>query len=63
MFEFAKIMSKRTWFLLFNIGTIIYLISSGTLTWDAISIFSCVIALLLMNGIAWISGCEYPHWK
>lgn len=63
MVEFPKIMSKTMWFILFNLGTIIYLIVSGTLRWDALSIFSNGLALVIMNWIAWISGRKYKGWK
>jgi hypothetical protein len=33
------------------------------LRWDAVSILSCLAALLLMNGIAWISARKYKEWK
>jgi O-antigen/teichoic acid export membrane protein len=51
------------WFLLFNLGTILYLIMSGHLQWNSISIFSYGLALVLMNGIAWISARKYKDWK
>lgn len=61
MFELPKLMSKKMWFLLFNVGTILYLIISGALTWDAVSVFSCGISLALMNGVALISAREYKN--
>ncbi len=51
------------WFLLFNIGTILYLIARGDLHWNTTSIFSYGVALLLMNCIAWISARKYKDWK
>jgi cytochrome c oxidase subunit IV len=63
MVELPKIMSKKVWFLVFNLGTIIYLTVSGSLRWEVVSIFSYGLALLLMNGIAWISACKYKGWK
>ena len=51
------------WFLLFNVGTILYLVLVGRLTWDATSIISYGLALLMMNGIAWISARKYKDWK
>ncbi len=63
MVELPKIMSKKAWFLVFNLGTIIYLIVSGSLRWEVVSIFSYGLALLLMNGIAWISARKYKGWK
>jgi hypothetical protein len=63
MNKFHKAVSKRIWFLLFNLGTILYLILSGVLKWDLISIFSYGLALFLMNGIAWISARKFKDWK
>jgi len=61
--EFPKIMPKWTWFLLFNVGTIAYLMISGALRWETDSVISSVIALLVMNGVAWISARKYKDWK
>jgi hypothetical protein len=61
--ELPKIMSKRMWFLLFNAGTIIYLIVSGSLRWQVVSMFSTGLALVMMNGIAWVSARKYKEWK
>ena len=63
MKELPSIISKRMWFLLFNVGTILYLVLVGRLTWDATSIISYGLALLMMNGIAWISARKYKDWK
>lgn len=51
------------WFLLFNIGTTIYVVVSGTVRLDAVSILSYAVALGLMNIIAWISARNFPDWK
>jgi hypothetical protein len=58
-----RLVSKKMWFLLFNLGTALYLIMSGRLQWNSISIFSYGLALVLMNGIAWISARKYKDWK
>jgi hypothetical protein len=63
MIELPKIISKKTWFLLFNVGTIIYLIGRGRLRWNIVSVFSYGFALLLINGIIWISARKYKDWK
>jgi hypothetical protein len=63
MVELPRIISKKVWFLIFNVGTIIYLIANGSLHWDAISIVSYGLALLIMNGIALISARKYKGWK
>jgi hypothetical protein len=62
MIEFPKLMSKWMWFLLFNVGTIIYMIVSGSLHWDVINLVSFGLALALINGIAWISARKF-RWK
>jgi len=56
-------MSKKTWFILFNLGTILYLIVSATLRWDSLSIFSSALALAIMNWVAWISARKYKEWR
>jgi hypothetical protein len=61
--EFHKLVSKKAAFLLFNVGTIIYLIFSGSLKWNGVSLFSYGAALLLMNGIAWFSSRNFKDWK
>ncbi len=63
MLQLPQLISRKAWFLIFNVGTIIYLVASGTLRWDGISIFSCFAALAIMNGIAWISARKYKDWK
>lgn len=61
--ELPKLISKTLWFVLFNVIGIIYLAVTGTLHWDGVSIFSCGLALLLMNFIAWVSARKYKDWK
>jgi cytochrome c oxidase subunit IV len=63
MMELPKVIPKKVWFLLFNVGTIAYLIANGSLRWNAISIVSYGLALLIMNGIALISARKYKGWK
>jgi hypothetical protein len=63
MLEFPKVISKKLWFLLFNVGTIVYLLSTGTLRWEFVSVLACFLALTMMNGIAWISARKYKQWK
>jgi hypothetical protein len=55
--------SKKQWFLLFNIVSVLFLIGSGKLQFDWISIVSCALALLLINGMALISARHFPDWK
>ena len=63
MLDLHKVMRKRTWFLLFNCGTIVYLVVSGTLKWDPVSLFSFAVALSLINCVALISARKYKDWK
>jgi hypothetical protein len=63
MNQFHKVISKKMWFLLFNVGTTLYMIVSGHLSWDTISIVSFAVALGLINLIAWISARRFPEWK
>ena len=51
------------WFLIFNIGTTIYMIACGHLSWNVISIASYGVALGLINFIAWISERKFSDWK
>jgi hypothetical protein len=60
---FHEFVPKKVAFLLFNVGTILFLILSGSLSWSWISLFSNGAALLLMNGIAWISSRNYKDWR
>jgi hypothetical protein len=52
MVELPKIISKRTWFVIFNTATILYLIATRSLQWNVVSVFSYGLALLLINCIA-----------
>jgi hypothetical protein len=63
MNRFHRLISKKLWFFLFNLAAVIYLMVTGSLRWNLISIFSYGVALLLMNGIAWISARKYKDWK
>jgi len=59
MADLPSVIPKKAWFFIFNIGTNIYLIVTGTLHWNLISICSSGAALLLIDGIAWISSSKY----
>jgi len=61
--SFHRLVSKKLWFLLFNVCSISYLIISGRLRLETVSLLSCGLALLLMNGIALISARHFPEWK
>ena len=59
MKDFHEIISKKVWFLLFNVGTIAYLILWVHIQLNAISLVCYGLALLLINGVALISGRRY----
>jgi hypothetical protein len=40
MKDLPEVISRRAWFLLFNVGATIYAIATGALRWDAPSIIS-----------------------
>ena len=61
--EFHRIISKKMWFLLFNVGATLYMIVFGRLGLDVVSILSFAVALGLLNLIAWISAKRFPEWK
>ena len=63
MSQFHRVISKKMWFLLFNVGTTLYIILIGHLQLDAISIVSFAVALGLINLLAWISARRFPEWK
>ena len=63
MKQFHRVISKKMWFLLFNVGTALYMIVLGHLSWDVISVASFTVALGLINLIAWISTRRFPEWK
>ncbi len=63
MNEFHQLTSKRVAFLIFNGGTVLYLIFSGSLKWNANSVASYGIALFMMNGIAWYSSRNFKDGK
>ena len=63
MRSFPELISKKVWFLLFNISSIVYLVATGRLRRDALSVVSCLGALLLLNGIAILSARKFPNWK
>ena len=61
--RFHQLVSKKQWFLLFNIGVLLALILTGRLHFSVASIISTVIALGIVNVMAWLSSRNYPNWK
>lgn len=60
---FHRLISRRMWFLLFNVGTTVYMLLSGHLRGRVDSILAFIVALGVMNGIAWVSARNFPDWK
>jgi hypothetical protein len=58
-----ELVSKRQWFILFNVVGVIALVVTGRLKWSAESLVTSVIALLAVNGVAAISARNFPEWK
>jgi len=58
-----ELVSKKQWFILFNVGTLIALALAGRLTASWESLVTSLIALLIMNGVAAISARNFPEWK
>jgi hypothetical protein len=58
-----ELVSKRQWFILFDVGTLVALAVTGRLTSSRQSLLTSLIALLIMNGVAAISARNFPEWK
>lgn len=63
MKKLHDVVSKRQWFILFNVLGVIMLVVTGRLGLSPKSLITGLVALLLMNGIAAISARKYPEWK
>jgi hypothetical protein len=59
MTELPKLISKKTWLLVFNIVAVTCVVVSDSFHWDLISVVSYGIALVLINWVAWISARKY----
>ncbi len=62
MKDLPELMSKKACYA-FNLGSVLYMIVRGSLDWEWLDLVSFGIALLLMNGIAWVSARRYKDWK
>jgi hypothetical protein len=58
-----ELVSKKQWFVLFNVVSVIALAVTGRLKWSAESLVTSLIVLLVMNGVAAISAKNFPEWK
>jgi hypothetical protein len=63
MKKLHELISKKQWFILFNLVSIVALVLTGRLKWSAESLVTSLIVLLVMNGVAAISARNYPGWK
>jgi hypothetical protein len=61
--RFHRLLSKKQCFLLFNLLAIAWAIITGRLTFSLSSIVIAIIALGVMNAVAWFSSQYYPGWK
>jgi len=57
------LVSKKQWFILFNVASVIALAVTGRLKWSTESLVTSLIVLLVMNGVAAISAKNFPEWK
>ncbi len=63
MKNLRDLVSKKQFFVLFNVVSVIALAVTGRLKWSAESLVTSLIALLVMNGVAAISAKNFPEWK
>ena len=63
MKKFHDLISRKQWFVLFNIGSFVVLVLTKRLTWSAESGVMSLIALLAVNGVALVSARNFPEWK
>jgi hypothetical protein len=61
--RFHQLLTKKQWFLFFNIAALVALILTGRLRLSVSSILLTVIALGVVNVVAWLSSRNYPNWK
>ena len=63
MKKLHDIVTKKQWFILFNVGTILVLVITGRLTWSGRSLVASLLSLLVVNVVAAISSRNFPEWK
>jgi hypothetical protein len=61
--RFHQLLTKKQWFLFFNIAALVALILTGRLRFSVSSSLLTVIALGIVNVMAWLSSGNYPNWK
>jgi hypothetical protein len=64
--ELPAYVSKKVWFLLFNLGALVFEIVTGALRWEVSSVIANGIALLFVNWMTLIASRKYkgkyPGW-
>jgi hypothetical protein len=63
MKKFHELISKKQWFIFFNLGCLAMLAVTGDLTSSRESLVASLIALGIMNGVAVLSARNFPDWK
>ena len=61
--RFHQLLTKKQWFILFNVGAVAALLVSGRLKWSIESVITSAIALLAINFVAALSARNFPNWK
>ncbi len=58
-----EMLTKREWFVLFNVLGAAVLLVTGRLNFSTESIVTSLGGLLVMNGLAALSMRNFPEWK
>lgn len=58
-----ELVTRKQWFVLFNVACVIALVATGRLTSTWESVVSSLLGLGVMNGITAISARSFPNWK
>ena len=61
--QFHRRIGKKWTLILFNIGTLLYVVLTDDLKLDLKSIITYVLVLLVINCLLLISARQYPNWK
>jgi hypothetical protein len=63
MKNLRELVSKKQFFVLFNLVSVAALVLTGRLKWSAESLVTSLIALLVINGVVAISARKFPEWR
>jgi hypothetical protein len=63
MKKLHEVVTRKQWFVLFNVVTIAALALTGRLSLSKGNLFPSLLALLVVNGVAAISARNFPDWK